>query len=191
VGLYYYLVAQLPTLFYDQKQPMSSEDFKELAISLLSKKDAALLKHLSYEYNSDLSGTGCKFIDNWKKWEHTLRLNLAKQRSLKLYNKTIEDVPVIPDNALHTAEATFLFDGSPLEAEIQLDKSRWNVIDSFIEGYDYFDRSSVYAYYLKLLLLERRQLFNAENGFSEYKSLYAEILENGKSCVLNSTEETK
>jgi len=40
--------------------------------------------------------------------------------------------------------------------------------------------NNIYAYYLKLLLLERRQSFNTEKGFAEYKTLYAEILESAQ-----------
>jgi len=191
VGLYYYLIAQLPFLFYEQKPPLSSEKFKEMALSQMSKGDADILNSLSFDYNSELSKTGCKFIDNWQKWEHTLRLNVGRFRSLKLYNENPSVMPpVLPEDAFHTAELLFSQEGSPLDGEILLDKARWNAIDDLLAGSNYFDRSNVYAYFLKLLILERHQLFNAENGFSEYKSLYAEIVENAQSYVHTSTEMT-
>ena len=200
MGEYYYLMAQLPYLMYDKKPPMSSEKFKELASSQLNKADASFLEHLSLDIegyadtsDSDSSentmgaysgpqgetyATGCDFVDRWNDWERTLRLNLARHRSLKLYpNKTYTiDPPVVPDDAYAAAALVFTQDGSPLDGELLLDKARWNAID-LMTGNDYFHENNVYAYYLKLLILERRELFDAEKGFAEYKSLYAQIFE--------------
>jgi hypothetical protein len=47
-----------------------------------------------------------------------------------------------------------------------------------LAGIDYFSKNVVFAYFLKLLLLERQQLFDTEKGFTEYKSLYVSIMEN-------------
>jgi hypothetical protein len=38
----------------------------------------------------------------------------------------------------------------------------------------------MYAYLLKLLLMERRMAFKTEEGFNEYKGLYASILGESK-----------
>jgi hypothetical protein len=65
---------------------------------------------------------------------------------------------------------------SPLEAELFLDKSRWDAIES-LQGIDYFTRNTIFGYLLKLLLMERRSFFKAEEGFIEYKGLYASIME--------------
>jgi hypothetical protein len=65
---------------------------------------------------------------------------------------------------------------SPLEAELFLDEARWKALEYF-QGITYFDRNTVYAYLLKLLLMERRSAFRAEEGFAEYKGLYAAVME--------------
>jgi hypothetical protein len=65
---------------------------------------------------------------------------------------------------------------SPLEAELYIDKARWDAIEN-LQGIGYFDSNVVFAYLLKLLLLERRALFKAEEGFAEYKRIYASILD--------------
>jgi hypothetical protein len=113
-------------------------------------------------------------------------LNLAKERALKLKKEVqITDIPFFPQEAAITAVKA-VDEKSPLDGEILLDKARWNAIDT-IAGGDYFSVNNVYAYYLKLLLLERRQAFNTEKGFAEYKTLYASILESAQ----NSPGETK
>jgi len=57
-----------------------------------------------------------------------------------------------------------------------LDKARWSAIES-LQGVEYFDRNTIFAYLLKLLILERRSAMQPETGFSEYKSLYASIMD--------------
>ena len=200
---YFYLMAQLPYLLYEQRPPMTSEAFISLCESLLSRGDFKLLSGLSLDQQSSSEGkkkrlqdevvsgkvdgpsyarpalsTGCSFIDGWREWERALRLNLAKNRAIK---KEREDLilvepPLIPMDAVNTAAKAVSSGISPLDGEILIDKARWNVIDN-LAGIDYFDRKNVFAYFLKLLLLERRQAFNAEKGFAEYKSLYASIID--------------
>ena len=184
---YYYLMAQLPYLIYEQKPPMSSEGFKILAQYFMNEEDSRLMDFLSLDsHNIMLSAAdikpkdSCGFINAWREWERALRLNVAKERVIKLKkdNQQITDPPLFPMDA--SAAASKASDEStPLESEIVLDKARWSAIDA-IAGNGNFLRDHVYAYYLKLLLLERRQLFNAELGFSEYKLLYASILENAQ-----------
>ncbi|MDR0301584.1 MAG: DUF2764 domain-containing protein, partial [Treponema sp.] len=185
---YYYLMAQLPFLIYEQKPPMSSDAFKALAETQLSEEDAALMTHLSLDPDPDnkalpsyaelAPSTGCEFIDNWREWERSLRLNLAKDRAVKLKRDSLsaQEPPFYPVDAVAAALKSTNSEISPLEGEFLIDKARWNAIDT-LAGNDYFDRNSVYAYFLKLMLIERRLSFNAERGFAEYKSLYASIIE--------------
>ena len=193
MGSYYYLMAQLPFLIYEQKPPMSSSAFKALVEPLLTESDVALMKCLSIDPDPDSAGkegpsymeslpsTGCGFIDEWREWERSFRLNLSKHRAVKVRrdNVAVAEPSPYPQDAAAAAARAVTGESSPLEAEIQIDKARWNAIDSFA-GIDYFGINNIYAYFLKLLLLERRQAFNVETGFSEYKSLYSEIIENSQ-----------
>ena len=184
---YYYLVAQLPCLLYEQKPPMSSQAFKDMAKSLMEEKDAAFMDCLSLnsdkiDFSSDevSKTTGSDFIDQWREWEHTLILNLAKQRAIKLKRDIPAESPVYSVEPA-AAAAKAIDEYSPLEAEIGLDKARWRAVNSLV-GSVYFHRNNIFAYYLKLLLLERRQAFDADKGFTEYKSLYATIINNYESA---------
>jgi len=191
VASYYYLMAQLPYLIYEQKPPMSSAAFRELAVSLMDEEDAKFFDCLSLDLHDSLdNSTGCPFADAWHEWERALRLNIAKHRANRIKRKdessgqaVQQEPPFVPSDAALTALKAITTGGSPLEAEIFIDRARWNAIDniSMIEGINYFDRNSAYAYFLKLLLLERRQSFDVEKGFAEYKSLYAAIINNANS----------
>jgi hypothetical protein len=191
---YYYLIAQLPYLAYGQAAPMSSLAFKDLCKSTLSPADTALLDLCALDpdpgsgepaYGEAPAGTSSAFLDNWRRWERTLRLNLARYRTQRLKREggTPVDPPDDPADAAATAKAAVSME-SPLEAEFFLDKSRWDAIEAF-QGLDYFNRNTIYAYLLKLLLMERRSLFRIEEGLREYQGLYASVLaarsDNGES----------
>jgi hypothetical protein len=174
---------------------MSSAAFRDLAKNLLNGEDSALLDLLSLDpgepdksgpaYGESAAPAGCGFIDRWREWERALRLNLARTRAQRLRRES--DAPVEPPVHPADAAAVALKAGataeSPLEAEIFLDKARWNAIE-YLEGIDYFSRNTIYAYLLKLLILERYGAFKEEVGFAEYKSLYASILERAQSGEL-------
>jgi hypothetical protein len=180
VKSYYYFIAQLPYLLYEQKPPMSSNNFKALAASLLDENDAKVMQYLSFD-SVFLKDKSCssEFVNDWKNWECALRLNLAKERALKLKREVqTPEPPFFPQEAAIAASKA-ADEKSPLDGEILLDKARWNAIDT-ISGNENFSVNRIYAYYLKLLLLERRQAFNAESGFVEYKTLYASILESAQ-----------
>ena len=178
---YYYLAAQLPYLVYGQNPPMSSASFRELCLSSLSADDAALLYYctLDPEKNGVVSAglpEMSDMIDNWRVWEQALRLNLARYRAQKLKREggASIDPPEHPASASSVAKTASGIE-SPLEAELFLDKSRWDAIEAF-QGIDYFDRNTIYAYLLKLQLMERRASFRVDEGFAEYKGLYTAIM---------------
>ena len=192
---YYYLVSQLPYLIFNQTPPMSSEAFKELARPMLSKEDAALLDLISLDpqppemgtgegpsYADSLPSCGSDFIDGWREWERALRLSLAKHRAIRIKREgtSMIEPPVFPVDAVTSAAKAVAAADSPIEGEVLVDRARWSAIE-MLQGNDYFGRNTIFAYMLKLLILERRALFQVELGFSEYKSLYASILESVQS----------
>lgn len=190
MGSYYYLASQLPYLIYGQTPPMSSAAFRDLAKPLLSDHDAVLLDLVNLDpqpqkagdegpsYADDTAASGSDFIDRWREWERSLRLNMARHRSIKTKREGAAPVepPIYPADAAAAAVKAVVATESPLDAEILIDKARWNAIE-YLQGIDYFDRSTIYAYLLKLMILERRASFKTEEGFTEYKSLYASILD--------------
>jgi hypothetical protein len=170
---------------------MSSARFRDLARAQLSAGDAALLPLLSLDprpgpvpgrpsYAEAGAPTGSGFIDRWRDWERALRLNLARLRALRLKREggAVTDPPALPLDAASGAQQALAVE-NPLEAEALLDRARWNAIEQF-QGIPAFSRDVVYAYLLKLLILERRASFKVETGFAEYKSLYASILEHAR-----------
>jgi hypothetical protein len=169
---------------------MSSAAFRDLARPLLSDGDAALMDLVNLDpqppkageegasYADNAPASGSDFIDQWREWERSLRLNVARHRAIKTKREGGAPVepPVFPADAAAVAVKAVVATESPLEAEILIDKARWSAID-VLQGIDYFDRNTIYAYLLKLMILERRASFKTEIGFAEYKSLYTAILD--------------
>ena len=173
---YYYLAAQLSGLGYEQAAPMSSHAFKELAGTLLNADDAKWLDYCVLDPGpaAVVEKNLPDFFVRWNEWERTLRINLARWRAARLKRDISLYAPEYPMDAVNAAKSAAAMD-SPLQAELFLDEARWAAIDSF-QGFDCFHRNAVYAYLLKLLLLERRSRFRAEEGFAEYKGIYAAVM---------------
>jgi hypothetical protein len=144
------------------------------APSELSDFDVAATRGL----NRGVAKTRSKFTTKWIAWESALRFNLAKYRAQKLTPELKREggseLPCLPTGAVSAAKAACAFE-SPLEAELFLDKARWDAIES-LAGLNAFSETAIYAYLLKLLLMERRAAFTVEEGFTEYKGLYAAVL---------------
>jgi hypothetical protein len=136
----------------------------------LSKVDLAQLDFCVLDPAADIPVSS--FISKWYTWESALRLNLARYRAIRLKRDTPEP-PAYPADASALAKQAVSIE-SPLEAELFLDEARWKVIES-LQGLQYFHVNTIYAYLLKLLLMERRTAFAMEEGFAEYKRLYAVI----------------
>jgi hypothetical protein len=176
---------------------MAPDHFRAMAREMLSPSDGALLDYCALDpdaafrkmalqggdkdagppYGEPPPPVNSSFIDGWYAWERALRLRLARYRaqSLKRDGAAPVEPPGIPSEAEAAAKAAAALE-SPLEAELLLDKARWDAIGT-LQGLDYFGRNTVYAYLLKLLLMERRSAFKSEEGFAEYKALYASIME--------------
>lgn len=179
MGSYYYLVAQLPALSYAQPAPMTSSRLRELCGDLMSAQDAALLDLCVLDPGAVASGSAgsSPLIDGWLAWERILRQVLARQRGQKLGRDAAQlaEPPADALDAIAVAKAALSMD-SPLEAEFFLDRARWDAVEE-LQPSDYFDRDTVYGYMIKLLLLERKALFRVEEGFAEYKAIYASVME--------------
>jgi hypothetical protein len=180
--VYYFLIAQLPYLSYGPALPISLPEFKELCGEHLSKEHFAMLKHCVFgipEGNAEFKSSNSAFIDGWRKRERALMFALARVRAERLKiagAQTVflaENLDIDTENQAKSAAAM----DNPLEAELFLDKGRWDAVESLLKT-TYFGVNAVYAYMLKLLLIERRAAFRTEEGFAEYKALYASIMEN-------------
>jgi hypothetical protein len=174
---YYYFVSTLPSIEYGDKPPMASEEFRAQCHDLLDAEDAALIRYCYYNpilAIETVKSTGSPFIDCLMARERTLALNLAYLRAGTLKRPSPGDPPHDVPRAEAVAKAAFEM-ADPLEAAIFIDKSRWGALNDMV-GLDSFGANNIFAYLMKLQLLERRQSFDAGIGAVKYKELYDSIL---------------
>ena len=177
---YYYLMAQLPSILPNSAPPMTFAAFKELALRSLTQKDACILNALSLEPPRSMEKTGSEFLDGWYGFERSLRLALEQARSAKL--KWDNPIPYeereLLSGAFHPVQISHTAAGmqNPLDAEIYLDKMRFEAADT-VKGENAFSSAGVFSYAVKLLLRERAAQFDMEKGREEYSHIYTGILE--------------
>jgi len=156
---------------------MSSEEFRETCISELASGDASLLQYCCYDPKlaiETVEPTGSDFIDFHMLRERNVILNLAFLRAAKLGRPSPGEPPHDVPRAEAVAKSAFEMD-DPLQAMISIDRARWGALDDMV-GINYFGVNNVYAYLLKLQLLERRLHYDTGKGFAVYREIYDIII---------------
>lgn len=136
------------------------------------------MQNLSLVPAKELTSTGSKFLDTWYEKERYLRFALAQIRAQKM-KKDSYSLPAGCTADIVTAARTAVGMDSPLSAEQYLYEYRLRLIDD-IYPMDNFSIDAVYAYGLKLMLIERMRKFQVENGKTSYHKIYDTILDGDK-----------
>jgi hypothetical protein len=172
---YYYLVASLPLLLFDDPAPMSSPAWLDLCRDQVPEDDHALLSRVGFDVPEPRPGDP----DVWQAycaWETALRneLTLLRARRLGLDPEPFlrsapffTDLPAIAREALET--------GTPRTAETALDRRRWSRLDELESGTQ-FDLGKLIVYRLKLLLLERKDRFRPGTGRKVFSEQYRLVM---------------
>ena len=178
---YYYLVSQLPNISSAESKsalPLTSESFREIASRFISEKEKSILNGLSLVPSMELNTTGSKFLDIWYEKERNLRCALAQIRAQKLKKDTFP-LPAGCTADIISAARTAVGMDSPLSAEQFLYDYRLRLLDD-LRPLDAFSIDAVYAYGIRLMLVERMRKFEVENGKTSYHKIYDEILDGDK-----------
>ena len=178
---YYYLVSQLPNISAAESKsalPLTSESFREIAGRFISEKEKSVLNNLSLVPSMELNASGSKFLDIWYEKERNLRCALAQIRAQKLKKDTFP-LPAGCTADIISAARTAVGMDSPLSAEQFLYEYRLRLLDD-LRPLDAFSIDAVYAYGIKLMLVERMRKFEVENGKTSYHKIYDTILDGDK-----------
>lgn len=175
---YYYLVSQLPNISSAESKsalPLNGESFRELACRFISDDEKAILNGLSLVPPREITSTGSAFLDTWYEKERNLRCALAQIRAQKMKKDSIP-LPAGCTADIISAARTAVGMDSPLSAEQFLYDYRLRLLDD-LSPLDSFSIDAVYAYGLKLMLVERMRKFEVENGKTSYHEIYDTILD--------------
>ena len=158
---YYFLIAELPTLFFGKEPEISVEYFLAEAEKWMNAKDFQILSRVDindYLWNPKNPRVLRDYLD----FEEKLRSDIAQFRESKK-----QDLDYKPASF----PASVIKEGNPLEIETKLLELRWSVIDE-MEREHHFDLGFLVLYYLKLQILRRYFTFNKEEGLKKFQKLY-------------------
>lgn len=166
---FYYIVSQLPTLFYDKESFMTIDRFMEEAGKWLAHRDYRILSMVDMNDTSqDMEGP--RLWRDYRAFEKRFREDLAAWR--KSLRSGQEYKPVhFPSSLVN--------EGNPLEVEKKLLEYRWNTIEAWEREHD-FDLEFLILYLLKLQILRRLASFNKDKGmevFQEVVNIHLDDLE--------------
>lgn len=157
---YYYLIAELPTLFFGKEPGISVEKFLEEAQNWMDAKDYQVLSQVDMN-DFDAKKKVNLVYDGYKFFENKIRADIALWREAQKRDQEYK-----PSNF----PVSMIKEGNPLEIEIRFMEMRWQFIDE-LEREHHFDLGFLILYYLKLQILRRYFIFNKEQGFKKFQKL--------------------
>ncbi len=171
---YYYLVATLPMLRYEDDAPMSHEAFLELCHGNIGDSDYRLVQAASLVA---VEGEPCKhpFLRKWNQFRDMVAKELNDQRARKLelggdrYRNDGDKEYRISETVRAALAAP-----DPLQGELLLMQLYWKYLDD-LSGLHTFDIEALLAYAVKLQILERKGRFSLQDGNSEFKRLFSNL----------------
>jgi hypothetical protein len=171
---YYYIVASLPFLSFDTEKTVHTDEYLDLCRRQASQKDYELLRSASFDQL--LRGNYSNGVLNTVSlWEKTLRNEMVSLRSQKMGTETqdtvfAEDIPEAKEAAREAFNQS-----NPLQGELTLTHARWDLYEELEVNY-FFEIEKLVLYYLKLQLLERKDLFQKEYGKEQFDQIYESIV---------------
>lgn len=173
----YYLVSQLPDISAAGEKstlPITEKYYRDLCSRFFDSNQIKILNKLSLEAPKLPESTGSDFLDKWYSFERSLRYALAQIRAQKM-KKDAGVIPVSVQADIVQAARTAVGMDSPLSAEQFLYEYRLSVLNT-LQPMDYFSTDAVFAYGIRLMLLERIRKFDKEKGTDSYHKIYDTIL---------------
>ncbi len=157
---YYYLIAELPTLFFEKEPSITVEKFLEEARNWMDARDYQVLSQV--DINDFITEKKIENLyDQLKAFESDIRTDVGLWREAQKQNQEYKPA---------SFPVSTIKEGNPLEIEIRLMEMRWQFIDE-LERSHHFDLGFLISYYLKLQILRRYFTFNKEQGLKKFQKL--------------------
>jgi hypothetical protein len=156
---HYYLVAQLPMLFFGRDPGITTSTFLDEAAKWMAPSDLRRLEGVRLapsEAREPLTRLGREYLA----FERRFAGDLAAWRKAAMDGR--ETKPSFP--------LSLVREGNPLEIEKKLLLVRWNTIEELSVGH-HFDMDFLSAYFLQLQVLHRLSLFDKEKGMRVFQTL--------------------
>ena len=159
---YPFFAATLPALRFEAAPPMPWAEFRRLCGEYLADADMRALAALH-----DGGDTRNGFVLAWRNRDAQLRNAIARHRAMRLGNgaeaakwlHAHTGYDVMTENAVAAA----FQEADPMKRENALDRIRWTIAEE-LGGFDPFSAEAIFAYSIKLGILDRRASADAEKG---------------------------
>jgi len=185
VSRYWFLSATLPGFLFGAPPPVRTEEFLSLCERNLSGTDLNAVLNLFTFLDGMVAPTGLKssFLTKFVAWERSFRNELARLRARQADRSEEKYIRATfrSDEAARAASLCFAAD-DPYQAEILLERERWNAIDR-LSALSAFTIDFLLAYRLKLAIAERLERLGVEAGAAGYKQFYNDILDRASRTV--------
>lgn len=158
-------------LSFNEAPSISNEWFMDFCRQQCSDNDLKVLQNTKLAPEETKSGNS--FLDQWNKWESSLRFSIAEKRvnnvdfTFEIPKKTSFSTDVLQ------ISTKVLNEQNPCHAEVMLDDARWSFIET-IEYGNFFNFNNLVAYSLKLQLLKRKFSMTQIKGKEEFERIYNE-----------------
>ncbi len=157
---YPFLLAQLPTLSFQETEFPSLDEFLEQAQKWLSEQEYAILARADlHDYH--VADQGYELLQEWTEFQYNLRRDLAGFR---------ENRRLGHDHKTHMFPTAYVRDETPLVAEVKLLKLQWEFLAER-RHIHYDDLTALAIYSLHLQILERKASFDEEAGRERFEQL--------------------
>ena len=157
---YYYLIASLPYLNFNDKMPITEEEFLSECEKWLSEEDFMTIKRVSIS-DFKINTKDSPVLKKWKEFDFDLRERAAQARKMFLAEAHEKLPPRVKE---------IFREKNPLEIEKLYELRRWDFIEEAEFGH-YFDIGILILYYLKLQILGRLETFDKEKGKVVFEKL--------------------
>lgn len=160
---YYYMISQLPLLFYEKESFMTIEYFMGEAEKWLTTHDYRSLSRIDID-DTSLDRKGPRIWQKYKRFEFRFRNDLA------IWRKSLRT-----DQGFKPSEfpLSLVKEGDPLDVEKKLLEHRWIYIENLGREH-HFDLEFLILYLLKLQIMRRWSSFNKEKGMEIFKNVVTE-----------------
>lgn len=177
---YYYTVASLPAIRFEETPFLTQDEFLEYCAIEASADDIAVIASASIWSAEDAETAESHryggVVDDWNAWLQEVQRQSALIRAQALGRDTDRiPRPDVTDAGLSERLRQLLNEDNPLKSENALLRLLWQTAESLEAGH-HFDREKLFVYHLKLQIAARRARINdAEAGSDAFDRQYEEV----------------
>jgi len=170
---YYFFAASLVMISFDQKPPMTVEEYLKLSKEFLTEENFASMKGFLTGKTDDIK-TSSQALQRWIVFDKSLKNEVASFRAKRAHKNPDDHIKgdSFRDYSLQDAINQASRKENLLEAEKDIDNIRWKFLEELSLGH-YFDVDFLYIYGLKLKILERYVNIASTRG-AEVFNIYKE-----------------